>query len=171
MKIRSTAFSVLVFSLLSSALVAQTEIILKQEDSPIQIVEYKAGVYHSSSQGEYIETKLVLKNVSNSKIAVARYRVIAFNSFNEYFDSIAGLIFKDWKGIMPEETLKHELANRSFGVEFFDGYGTGFAFIDAVRFEDGIIWRANRDDIVSQIKEVYESFSGDMITETKKNRS
>ena len=170
MKIKSTIFSILVFSFLPSKLVAETSIILKQEDSPVQIVEYKVDTY-ASSLDEGIETKLVLKNLSGSKIAVVRFGEVTFNSFGEYFDSSVGLISNSWKGILSGEIIKENFSNISPGIEFVTNYGTGFVFIDAVRFEDGKIWRANRDDIVVQIKEMFESFSGDMITETKKNKS
>lgn len=152
---------------LSSALAAETPIILKQDGSPIEIVEYKVDMYRRSETDKGIEITLVLKNVSSSKIGVARFREITFNSFNEYSCSSVGLISNNWKGIRPGEVVKHEAANVNLASDFIAKYGTGFVFIEAIRFEDGKIWKADWDDIVSQIKEVFEDFSADMITKTK----
>ena len=45
----------------------------------------------------------------------------------------------------------------------FRKYGTGIAFVDAIRFEDGTIWKADYDEILPQIREIYADFSADIL--------
>jgi len=162
MKIKILALGVCVIWILPISLSAQASVVLKQEDAPFKITEYKSEYLMVSLGEERTHIKHSLKYLNNSekKIEAVRARFICFNIFNEFLDEFKGI---EIKGIKPNKEGGRFWRHICDDVESFEKFGRGVVFIDKVRFEDGKIWEANLDDIIPQIQEIIKDFPANFL--------
>lgn len=149
----------------STSLIAENAVIIKQEESPIQIVDYEVS-YNVVADGiDVISHAVKGLNTSEKKVVAIRYVTLVFSCFNEYFDTSRN--YTMW-ALDPNKQRKTSW-NQANDMEIaFSKFGTGIAFVDSVRFEDGTIWRANSNDTLPQIQEMQKSFTLELLEEIRK---
>ncbi len=155
MRIKFIALGICALLVLPIVLFGERSIVLKQENVPLNIDKYEASYYDQN-----VDHEVSYKNISQQKIVALRLGFISFTVFNDFLDSTKGISVETIEiGQIKKGTWTHA-KYRGFS---FRKYGTGIAFVDAVRFEDGTIWKADYDEILPQIKEIYADFSADIL--------
>ena len=138
--------------------------VLEQDDSPVEIVEYKANYQRGSSSRysrEGIRHRVTYRNVGDRKIVALQFGLLSFNIFNEFQDRLGGYTIED---VAPGESLTGEwLASALAESAFY----TGVAYVAKVRFEDGEVWSADLDKVAKQVQEVEEEFSVESLRSDK----
>lgn len=123
--------------------------VLNQSAVPVEITEYTARYQaRSRYQSEGIRHEVSYRNASDKKIVAIQFGLLAFNIFNEFQDRLGGFTIEN-VGIGESESgawVASALAEAAFY--------TGVAYVDKVRFEDGVIWSADEDEILEQIREI-----------------
>lgn len=157
MRTKIIALGICFLWFLPIALFGEKSIVLKQENAPMKIEKYEASYYEQSVYHE-----ATYKNISQQKIVAFKLGFISFDVFNEFLDSTKGISVED---IEINNSKKGSWSSAKYRGFLFRKYGTGIAFVDVVRFEDGTIWKVNFDEILPQIKELYEEFSADLLKE------
>ena len=147
--------------ILPIVLFSEKAIILKQEDAPLKITEYKTK-YSYYERRDRITHSLKYINISDKRIVAFRIGFVAFDVFNEFLDKFGGVAIKDVK---VNEEKKFSWQQRPYKAFMFKKYGTGIAYVGAVRFEDATMWKVDEGDVVSQIQEIQESFTADLLKE------
>ena len=84
-------------------------------------------------------------------------------------DSFGGVIGRS-NGYTPQLIRKNESAiiqwfHRPYGIQRFQGYGTGIAFINAVRLADRSVWRADPAQILLEVRSVLSGFKAEDLLE------
>jgi len=154
MKTKISALGSFVLLVLPVILFAGKSIVLKQENAPMKIEKYVTSTL------EHVINKVTCKNISQQNIVAFKLCFISFDVFNEFLDSSKGVKVGNI-GIAQSTTGRWTHADyRGF---VFKKYGTGIAFVDAVRLEDGTIWKVDYDEIVPQIQEIFVDFSADIL--------
>ena len=117
--------------------------------APVVITEYDARYQpRSRYQSEGIRHELSYRNASEKKIVALRFGLLAFNIFNEFQDRLGGFTIED---VAVGETESGVWVASALAEAAFY---TGVAYVDKVRFEDGVIWSADGDEILSQLREI-----------------
>ena len=141
---------------------AEKTIILKQENALLKITEYKAE--YRTYKREHISHSIKAINSSDKLIVAYHLSFITFDVFNEFLDKFNGF------SVDKVEINKEEKAgwrHSPYAVALFEDYGTAVVYVDKIRFENGTIWAANKEEILPQIQEIQESFSAELLEEKK----
>ena len=161
MRIKILWVFICTFLVVAIPLLSENAIILKQDDAPLKIAEYttKYGTYERS---KVIAHSSKVLNSSDKTIVAYRIGFISFTVFNEFLHKFTGFTVATVASGKEDKGMWTDRYSRGF---LFQNYGTGIAYVDAVRFEDGSIWKANEADILPQIQEIEESFTADLLKE------
>ena len=154
MKTKISALGSFILLLVPVTLFAGKSIVLKQENAPMKIEKYV------TSSLEDVINKVTCKNISQQNIVAFKIGFISFDVFNEYLDSSKAVSVEN---IGIAQSKKHRWTHAKYRGFLFEKYGTGIVFVDAVRLEDGTIWKVNYDEIFPQIKEIFADFSADIL--------
>lgn len=154
MKTKISALGSFVLFVLPLTLFAGKSIILKQENAPMKIEKYV------TSSLEDVIHKVTYKNISQQNIVAFKIGFISFDVFNEFLDSSTGAKVVNIGIAQSKKSVWTHAKYRGF---VFEKYGTGIAFVDAVRLEDGTIWKVDYNEISPQIKEIFVDFSADIL--------
>jgi hypothetical protein len=131
-----------------------TSIIIPQNDSPIQILSYRAKYQEGGDYvPEGIRHDLDFKSNSNSPIMAVQFGLVAFDIWNEFLNNMGGVSIKFYApGSKDSGTwIASSIANFSFF--------TGVAYIQRVRFSDGLIWSADIDAITKELSKIEQDFN------------
>jgi len=163
MKTKLLIFVICILWLLPISLLAEKSIILTQENAPLKITEYKVqyGLYNRQ---KVISHSVKFLNISDKQIVAIRIGFISFTVFNEFLHKFTGFGLANLSPNGEDKGIWNDNHYKSF---LFQNYGTGLAYVDAARFEDGTIWKVNEADILPQIQEIEESFTADLLKEKK----
>ena len=161
MRIKILGLGICFLWILYSSLFAEKAVILKQEDAPLKISEYKSTYSYYERTGTITHSTRCI-NISGKTIVAVSIGLVAFDVSNEFLDKFGGVAIKDMK---VNEEKKFSWQQRPYKAFMFKKYGTGIAYVGAVRFEDATMWKVDEGDIVSQIQEIQESFTADLLKE------
>jgi len=129
-------------------------VILKQERSPLIILSYES-MFEKAYQGSYdshpdrIRHSIKFRNVSNNNIVAVRFGLAAFDTFNCFMGKLGGMTMDD---IASNSEHDAEWKQDAYAAFMFEKYGTGVAYIDAVRAENGAIWRADMTLVLEELR-------------------
>jgi len=146
-----------------TVLLAEKSIVLSQENAPLKITKYEAK-YSYYERRSSIRHSVSYKNVSDKKIVAFRLSFLSFTVFNEFLDTSGGISVEE---LAVNEISKGTWEQAPYRAHLFKKYGTGIAYVNTVRFEDGTIWKVNNEDVLPQIQEIEESFTADLLEEKK----
>jgi len=157
----------IVFFMLLVVTIAHGEksVILPQKSAPLKITlyqavyqnEFKAG---SMSHPDQILHSVVYHNVSGKVVVAYQISLVAFDAFNNLMDKFNGWAIKTLPVDAHDgaEWIQSPYATFSFQI-----YGTGVAYVNAARFEDGSIWRADLTEVVLEL----QKFDTDLIRQSR----
>ena len=125
-----------------------------QPDSPVEVSFYTARYRERSPERpEGIHHQAGYVNRTDRLIVAMRLGFVSFSVFNEFIDRTYGVDISDVK---PGEEGGGLWVERFARADF--SFLTGVVFVDRVRFEHGDIWVADREAVVSQLREVQQDF-------------
>jgi hypothetical protein len=136
-------------------------VILMQPDAPVRIESYDAGYKRNvgvssrltvTNTSGGIQHNVRYRNQSDRSIVAVEFGLLAFNAFNEYIGRVLGV---DMREVARGRTRDGQWRMHRFGdFAFF----TGVAYVNAVRFDDGRVWKADLVPILTQIREIEADF-------------
>jgi hypothetical protein len=165
-----TSLILLLTLALGPAAFAENAVILKQKAAPLTIISYKAA-FEPESRASYnthsdqIRHSVLYKNTSEKEIVALQIGLASFNAFNVFMDSFSGWSLTT---VSVNGQEGGEWAQRPYAAFSFKKYGTGVAYVKAVRFADGTIWRADMSEVLSEMQKFEKDLKKEDLEEKKK---
>ena len=99
--------------------------------------------------------------------AVQLYQIglVAFDAFNNFMDKFNGWSIKTIAIDGNTDSVWNQSPYAAFS---FKDYGTGVAYVNAVRFDDGSIWRADLAEVVIELQKFEKDLKKEDLQEKKK---
>lgn len=148
----------------------ETAVILTQQASPLKIIKYEVkfeeeyrGTY--GSHPDQITHSVTCQNTSGKVVVAYQIGLVAFDAFNNLMDKFSGWSIKN---IPINGNLSGAWAQRPYATFSFEKYGTGVAYVNATRFEDGTIWRADLSEVVVELQKFEKDLKKEDLQENKK---
>ena len=149
---------------------AENSVVLNQRAAPLKIIKYKASYeaeYRSSysSHPDQIRHAVSCQNVSGKAVVAYQIGLVAFDAFNNLMDK-----FNGWSitTIAIDGSADGIWTQRPYAAFSFQGYGTGVAYVNATRFEDGTIWRADLAEVLLELQKFEKDLKKEDLQEKKK---
>jgi hypothetical protein len=144
---------------------------LQQDRAPIKITAYLASYQskqeaasYTAARAEGVRHALVFRNESEKEIVAVQFGLAAFDAFNNYMGRINGWSFET---VIPLNEKSGDWLQNPYATFTFQQYGTGVAFVNAVRFKDGTTWRANMNSILEQLRTLASELKPEDLLEKK----
>ncbi len=143
--------------------------VIKQENAPIKIIEYKS-IFQREFSSEYgsnpdqIAHSIRYKNISSDTIVAMRFGIASFDMFNHMLGKFAGYATET---LEPMKVENGEWVQSVYAAFTFEKYGTGVAYVDAVRFESGKIWNSDLALVVEELQKIELSLTQADLLENK----
>ena len=124
--------------------------VIEQPSAPVKILSYESA--YQAGAGAYVREgirhALDYQNISTKSTVAVQFGLVSFDVWNEFLDRTAGV---DIETILPQAMSKGTwVASRYADFSFH----TGVAYVSKVRFEDGQIWQADLDAILSELRKI-----------------
>ena len=155
-----------------SSFAEEKSVVLKQSGAPLSITQYSAkfepeedGGRYSRGHSDQIRHTVTYTNTSTKEIVALQIGLASFDAFNSFMDRFSGWSVSQ---VQPNETKKGEWTQRPYAAFSFQSYGTGVAYVNAVRFADGSIWRANLSEVLADLQKFEKDLKKEDLLEKKK---
>lgn len=142
----ATAFLFMIGS--HSAARAESSVIVSQQGAPLKILTY-AAEFDVEDKKALTEHEVKYQNTGTAKIVSARFGILEYNGFNDLIDAFCGYTLESSKVGEKDSATFIDIAEHS---TFFEDFGTGYIWVDAVRYEDGTLWKVDRTQILGEIQ-------------------
>jgi hypothetical protein len=129
---------------------AESTVIVAQEDAPLKVLNYTAK-FDVSDKKALIEHKVKYQNVSPAKIVSARFGILEFNGYGELIDTFCGYTIENSNKGEKDSATFIDIAEHS---PFFEDFGEGYIWVDAVRYVDGTFWKVDRAQILAEVQKI-----------------
>ena len=142
---------------------AEMAVIVAQEGAPLKVLKYTAE-FDVTDKKPLIEHNIKYQNVSAAKILSVRFGIFEYNGYGEIIDAFCGYTLEDsGKGEKDSATFidpaEHSL--------FFKEYGEGYIWVDAIRYADGKIWKADHVQLLAELQKIQPELSAADLVEKK----
>lgn len=127
---------------------AEKAVVVPQAEAPLKVLVYEAEFGTKADKTRVIHT-VKYQNVSKSPVVSARFGFLEFNGYHDGLDSFAGYTLED-SSVGEKDKVK--FINEAPNAAFFKRYGTGYVWVDAVRYANGTVWKADRAQLVDELK-------------------
>jgi len=171
MKICRHTIALAILATVPSIAVAESAVTLRQANAPLTLTQYSASFDGETSSSRYssgnpdqIIHSVTYTNASNKKIVALQIGLASFDAFNGFMGRFSGWATET---VAVGESKKGEWNQRPYAAFSFKGYGTGVAYVNAVRFDDGSIWRANLKEILSEMQKFEKELKAEDLAEKK----
>lgn len=159
----------LAITLLSVPLWAENSVALKQKTVPLTITKYEATFQTAgqfdSRHPDQISHKAAYMNTSRKVVVAVQIRFAAFDAFNSFMGSFSGWSIET---LVSDAEATGEWLQRPYAAFSFKKYGTGVAYVNAVRFSDGTIWRADMAEVLAEMQKFEKDLKKEDLEEKKK---
>lgn len=127
---------------------AESSVIVPLEGAPLKVLSYVAE-FDTKDDKPRIEHAIKYQNVTDKKVVAARFGVLEYNAYGDRLDSFVGYTLEDSnKG----EKDSAEFVNPTSSALFFKKLGEAYVWVDAVRYADGSLWKADRAQLLEAVK-------------------
>jgi len=135
-----------------SSMVARAEnsVIVAQEGAPLKILKYTAE-FDVTDKKPLIEHNIKYQNISAAKILSARFGMLEYNGYGELIDAFCGYTLENSSKNEKDSATFINIAEHSL---FFKEYGEGYVWVDAIRYADGALWKADHAQILAEVQKV-----------------
>lgn len=133
--------------------------ILTLTGSPVAVDSF-AATYQGTSPSRprpEILVDLNFRNAADQGIVALDLRVRFYDAFNDELGR--GLQAFGLISVEPGRDGSLTWSHSPYAAFRFERYGTAVAFVDRVRFRDGTIWKADRQEILTQMREIEDGLS------------
>lgn len=161
MNIRTAVTTCIVFC--SMPCLAETSVILKQAASPLVISNYHATYQPGYRTPDAISHNVVLSNKSGKSVEAYQIGLAAFDAFNGFMGKFNGWSIEP---IAVGAEKEGSWEQKPYAAFAFNKFGTGVAYVNAVRFSDGTIWRADIGNVLNEL----QKFEKDLKSEDLKDK-
>jgi hypothetical protein len=103
-------------------------------------------------------------NTTSKKIVAFQIGLAAFDAFNGFMGRFSGWSVEE---IPAGQAKDGQWAQRPYAAFAFQRFGTGVAYVNAVRFEDGSIWRANLKEVLVEMQKFEKDLKAEDLAEKK----
>jgi hypothetical protein len=134
---------------------AENSGIVPQEGAPLKVLSYTAE-FDEADKKALIEHKVKYQNVSPAKIVAARFGILEFNGYSELIDAFCGYTIENSNKGEKDNATFIDIAEHS---AFFEDFGAGYIWVDAVRFADGTLWKVDRAPILAELQKIKPEIS------------
>jgi hypothetical protein len=135
-------------------------IIIKQPNSPVEIVGYTARFQRRSTYTtEGISHSLEYRTTGSQKVVAIRFGLVSFDVFNRFLGKTGGISMDD---LVPGKNQKGQWVSSPY-ADF--SFLIGLAYVDLVRLEDGTIWQADDATILEEIRKIEKDFDAKLLKE------
>lgn len=134
---------------------AENSVIVAQEGAPLKVLNYTAE-FDVADKKPLVEHNIKYQNVSEAKILSARFGILEYNGYGELIDAFCGYTLEDSnKGEKDSTTF----INQAEHALFFEKFGEGYVWVDAIRYADGSIWKADHTQLLDEMKKLKPEIS------------
>jgi len=147
-------FIVACFCSVVSAKLTRVYVIVNMDNAPIQILEF--GRYYKEDE-DHISSVVKYWNKTDRDIEASVITMIYYDAFNEKEDGVKG-ISTDFLKAQGQDSGGWSTYGKPYFVK------TAIAFVSAVRFIDGEVWRADTKEVIKVASEMPQL---DFLSETK----
>lgn len=173
MRVFTRLSTVFILTLASNHALAESAVVLKQGESPLEIISYAASYSAKTSSTRYsvgtpeqIEHIVVYRNTSAKDVVAVQIGLAAFDAFNGFMGRFSGWSMTP---VSVGEQKTAEWNQRPYAAFSFEKYGTGVAYVSAVRFADGTIWRANLKEVLQEMQKFEKELKAEDLADKKSN--
>jgi hypothetical protein len=142
---------------------AEMSIIVAQEGAPLKVLKYTAE-FDLTDKKPLIEHNIKYQNVSAAKILSVRFGILEYNGYGELIDAFGGYTLEDSSKGEKDSATFLDPAEHSL---FFKEYGEGYVWVDAIRYADGTIWKADHAQLLAELQKARPELSADDLVEKK----
>lgn len=148
---------------------AESAVIIKQPGSPLLLETYTARYQKDSGsyQREGIRHDVKLSNVSDQAVVAYKISFKSFDVFNEDMGRGLGGISVDTIAVGDNES--GAWVQKPYSAFTFKGYGTGVAYVSAVRLQDGSVWSFNEDEVLKQLQAISSDLTAEIFEDPGKD--
>lgn len=147
----------------TTAALAESAVVVPQDKAPLKILTY-AAEHDTEKDKDLVEHTLKYQNTSDKEVVAARFGFCELNAYGDLLDTFVGYTLEKSN---PEEKDKAEFVNEYAKAVFFRKHGTGIVWVDAVRFADGSLWKAERPALLEALKKVKPELTEGDLAEKK----
>jgi len=135
---------------------AQKTAFASQDDAPLRVLVYNAKFGTKADKPRVVHV-VKYQNTSRKEVVSARFGILEYNAYNEKIDGFVGYTLEESSA---GEKDSAEFINEDPHAVFFEKHGTGYIWVDAVRFADGTIWKSNQIELLEQMKRLNVEITG-----------
>ncbi len=136
-------FIVVCSSSLVSAELTRVYVIVNMDNAPVEISEFGRS---SREDSDHISSVVKYKNRTDRDIEALAITMIYYDAFNEKEDGVRGISTELFKGRDYLKATQEHIGGWSiYGEPSF--VKTAIAFVSAVRFLDGEVWKVDREEV------------------------
>jgi hypothetical protein len=154
-----TFLSVLTVMFTASVAMASDDRFLALADSPVQVSTFAAtyrGAGTSRSRDEIL-IDLKFTNAAAQDIVALDLRVTFYDAFNERLGR--GLQGFALVRVPVGKETSLSWTHSPYAAFRFERYGTAVGFVDQIRFDDGTIWKADRQELLALMRQFEDSLT------------
>lgn len=140
---------------------AESSTFVTQDDAPLKIQAYKAK-YAGMTPKVLHEVRY--QNRGTARVVSARFGILEYNGYGEKLDGFFGYVVEESE---PGEKDSAEFTNQAPHAAMFEQFGGAYLWVDAVRFADGKVWKADRARVLEALKELNHEVTAVDLSETK----
>lgn len=135
----------------------------QQGDAPLKVLAYIAKFGTKADRPRVVHV-VKYQNQSKKEVVAARFGILEYNGYHEKLDGFVGYTLEE-SGAGERDSA--EFINEADHAIFFEGYGTGYLWVDAVRFADGTVWKSDRAQLLEEMKKLNPEIAAADLAEKK----
>lgn len=147
----------------STVACAENSVIVAQEGAPLKVLKYTAE-FDVAEKNPLIEHNIKYQNISEAKILAVRFGILEYNGYGDLIDAFCGYTLENSNKGEKDSATFIDPAPHSL---FFQEYGEGFVWVDAVRYADGSTWKADRAGLLAELQKLKPELTADDLMEKK----
>jgi hypothetical protein len=138
----------------------ETTIVITQSGAPLKIARYA-----TSFRSDQITHSTSVVNLTDKPIVAVQIGFATFDAFNDFMGAFTGWSIEN---LPPGKEEKRGWSQKPYAAFSFERYGTGVAYVKAVRFEDGTIWKADMNEVLNDLRKFAKELTREDLQEKKK---
>ena len=142
---------------------AEKAFIVQLEGAPLKILVYSTK-FNTKADKTRVHHEVKYQNSAKLEVKSARFGILECNGYDERIDGFGGYTLEESS---PGEKDSAEFINEAPHAAFFKRYGTGYIWVDSVRFADGTIWKADRAQLLEEMKKYKPEITAVELAEKK----
>lgn len=151
------ALAVVMLAVFTAPSAAENAVILKQS-APLAIAGYSASFISGYRTSDSIRHHVRVSNTSGKEVVAYQIGLASFDAFNGFMGKFSGWSIEPI-AIGADATGTWE--QKPYAAFSFEKFGTGVAYVNAIRFSDGTIWRADIGPVLVELQKFEKDLKRD----------